>query len=265
MSLDPPNFRRHNRDGTCSYSFDPLGAAVGPGAIIENGGLIRALVYEDTNHAGGTGTYFKGTRQDSVQLFAREATQPIITDTTGDGRCDDILDEESLQFQQLTHLEPTGTPWFGRGDTTAGETDALLDPPLANTGCTYGNQAKAPTPLCNGLSDLTTVVNHAISDEPVVYAVSPATSGPECMGSTWELPGLLGDPSYEGWVCLAVRAYDKLGNRGVSKPMPVCLDNVTIDGQPSCAMSSEPLPDCNDDCSDPPEMPARGIFYEQLL
>jgi hypothetical protein len=98
-------------------------------------------------------------------------------------------------------------------------------------------------------SDLTFVLKHPSKDkEPVVYAVSP-DNDLECTGRRWELASA-GLSDYQGWVCLAVRAYDRVGNRGVSPPIAVCLDNSQVPDQPTCWLDTdEPPPDCTDGCS----------------
>jgi hypothetical protein len=208
--------------------------------------MYRALVWDDTNFASGINIYHSaGVDRDSVALFARRADGPLVIDTTGDGRCDDI-DQESTRFQELTAIDPVGAALY---QNTPGEEN--VSPAIGNL-CVLTDRTP-PSRLCEDeVSDLTFVIaNNTSEDEPVIYAVSPDT-GLECTGRQWELrsAGLQG---YQGWVCLAVLGYDKVGNRGVSKPIAVCLDNDQVDGQPSCHTDlSEPAPGCTDGCADPP-------------
>ncbi len=249
ISMDPPNVRQIDlgwEPPQCSVSFDPLGISPPNGARVLDLQMYRALVWDETNCASGCAIrHFSGVDRESVALFARRADGPLVIDTTGDGRCDDV-NQENTRFQELTALDPTGSPLF---QNTPGED--TVSPALDGL-CELVDRT-APEQLCEDqVSDLSVVIGHAnAEDEPVVYAVSPDTSL-ECTGRQWELrsAGLQG---YQGWVCLAVLAYDEVGNRGVSKPIAVCLDNDQVDGAPSCHVDlNEPPPDCTDGCSDPP-------------
>jgi hypothetical protein len=250
ISMDPVAFRdsRESSGGLqCSVAFDPLGDAVGQAADVQNLGLYRAIVWDRTNDAGGRILYYSGVNRNSVELFARRPDVPLVIDTTGDGVCDDINEsEEELPFQELTALSPAGTAWFAPGTE---------DPILASQnpmpeGCGYGTSATAPATRCNGDSDIGIIVAHGTGD-PAVYAVLPGTEE-DCAGREWELPTIV--PDYQGWVCLAVRAEDRVGNRGVSKPIAVCLDNLSVAGLPNCWAGAEAAPSCTDGCADPPDM-----------
>jgi hypothetical protein len=60
-----------------------------------------------------------------------------------------------------------------------------------------------------------------------------------------------------------VRASDKVGNRGISRPIAVCLDSSQIDGQPSCTTDlDEAPPDCSDACNPPPDFDPNGWIME---
>jgi hypothetical protein len=183
--------------------------------------------------------------RESVDLFVRRADAPLVIDTNDDGVCDDIA-EEGTRFQELTALTPVGLPSYSSEGTFE------ASPVVTDDLCVPGNSA--PPFLCTEeASDLQAVIGHSVNRaEPLIYAVSPDNSY-ECTGRGWELPSA-GLSDYQGWVCLAVRAFDYVGNRGVSKPLAVCLDNSQIDGPPDC-IGQEP-PDCKDGCSDPPELSA---------
>src|SRR5690606_13556171 len=109
-------------------------------------------------------------------------------------------------------------------------------------GCATPPSSNSPRRLCDDESDLYTTVNHQSDpNTPVVYAILP-NNGDECTGRTWELPAVL--PNYDGWVCMAVRAVDRVGNRGISKPIAVCLDSV-LAGTPDCMSELDSPPDCS--------------------
>jgi hypothetical protein len=181
--------------------------------------------------------------RESVDLFVRRADAPLVIDTNDDGVCDDIA-EEGTRFQELTALTPVGAPLY----TAEGQVDAF--PAVSEDICVPRGRTP-PNYLCTEqASDLQIVIGHSVNRaEPLIYAVSPDNSY-ECTGRGWELPSA-GLSDYQGWVCLAVRAFDYVGNRGVSKPLAVCLDNSQISGDPECPL---PVPDCMDGCTPPPEL-----------
>ncbi len=262
VSMDPPNFRQI-RDGNpnlCSIPFDPIGDdAVANGDRVIDIETYRALVWEQTNDAGGDTLYFAGADTQSVDLFARRAGEPLVVDTTGDDVCDDIAEGDDIRFQQLTALEPTTVDPPYMADYMEN-----VSPLVSLIGCDPGTAEELPDTLCDNTSDMYTVPYRGddLRDEAIVYAVSPDrdSSDPDCTGRQWELrsAGLTG---YQGWVCLAVRAYDKVGNRGVSPPIAVCLDNDQVDGAPDCWLSDEAPPDCTDGCDRPAELGAGGVVY----
>jgi hypothetical protein len=113
--------------------------------------------------------------------------------------------------------------------------------------------------LCSGESDMFRVTKHCMPVDPaerVVYVVGNAPSGADCTGEQWELtPTMTGDR--EGWMCLATRAVDKVGNVGVSPPLRICVDLPGIDGTPTCDPDS--MPSCRADCEEPPS-PNPGLI-----
>lgn len=256
VMLDPPYFRAVNSDGECSYSFDPLGNSPNQGARVDSTEVYRALVWDRTNDSGGSTLFMAGADQDSVQLFVRKPDAPLVVDTNDDEVCDDIAETDTVAFQDLEPLEAAGNPWFGPAETDPGP-----DEP-ARGECPGGTSTSPPDFLCDDESDLRAVPHHYDEpDEPIVYAISPGSNSPLCKGLEWELTTVF--PDYEGWVCLAARAFDGVGNRGVSKPLAVCIDG-PLSGEPSCAtdLGEEP-PTCSDGCEDPPALSANGQFYER--
>jgi hypothetical protein len=97
------------------------------------------------------------------------------------------------------------------------------------------------------------VIKHtALGAESVVYSVSPEAGTLECTGKFWELTSVVNRSPPEGWLCLAARASDMVGNVGVSPPLRVCFDNPGTASHPTCANSSVAPPTCTDGC-DPPD------------
>lgn len=252
VMLDPPNFRivEANRNPyICSLAFDPLGSSPAHGERVLDVARYRALVWDETNAAPGQEVlYLSGVDPGSVDLFVRRPGVPLVIDTTGDGVCDDV-DTEGARFQELTALDRQGNARFSLANSDQG-----VSPMVDETFCNFVDR-NPPKRLCDEeASDLTIVIDQPrYQDESVIYAVSPDRDL-ECTGRGWELrsAGLSG---YQGWVCLAVRAHDRVGNRGVSKPIAVCLENDQVDGLPSCHEDLDELPpDCTDGCSDPPAL-----------
>lgn len=132
--------------------------------------------------------------------------------------------------------------------------------------CSYKpDEQDPPEQLCtDGVSDMTIVASHGGEgggNEPVVYAVDP-NSGQLCTGDEVEIGAQFGG-AYEGWVCLAVRGEDNVGNRGVSAPIAVCLDDPTQEGTPDCwDQGPEQAPSCSDGCT-PIQFADEGVIYRK--
>jgi hypothetical protein len=93
---------------------------------------------------------------------------------------------------------------------------------------------------------------------PVVYVIPPDVQ--QCAGTQFALTNIA---SKDGWICAAVSAVDKTGNRAVSAPLRLCLDSPDYAGTPDCANSSVAPPSCVDDCIPPPHFaPADGLVFK---
>ncbi len=262
LSLDPPHLRvgvEKDEGPVCSHSYDPLGAAIDHGADTNNLALFRAFAWDLTNQEQGQITlHFSTVDTSSLRLWMAPAGEALVVDTTEDGICDNISSShEDIDTVELTSLNPRGSVYFGAGT----DDDAL--PPMEGV-CDYSAQPEdePPTPLCDGDSDLTYVTGQNLSAGlvPAVYA-SLVGDGPTCTGDQQSISALVGD--VEGWICVAVRGYDIAGNRGVSAPLAVCLDNSEVEGQPSCwGAGPEEAPDCTDGCS-PALFPSDGLIVEE--
>jgi hypothetical protein len=76
---------------------------------------------------------------------------------------------------------------------------------------------------------------------PAVYALAPTNDiAGECEGGTWGL-GF----AKPGWLCLAARAEDTIGNIGISAPLRVCLDDGS---HPACLVAD--MPTCTNGLDD---------------
>jgi hypothetical protein len=265
VDLDPPKVREMVGTGAsaeCSDPFDPLGTLPANDlATVLPATMFRALVWERTNMAlGATEVFYSGLREDSVDLYLhRDLSRPLIIDTNADGVCDDIPADlrSALHRHRLRGLQPQGAPHFG---------ESLIADPALPTGC---KQRKAPEPppgLCpERTSDLTRVIDHPFMQgaQPIIFADTPGT-GVTCTGLSWEIASGV---AREGWVCLAARAEDHVGNVGISAPLRVCLDDKNpANGTPDCTASG--APDCHAaGCTLPPrfedELPSRVLRRSQ--
>ncbi|MES1173251.1 MAG: hypothetical protein ABUL62_02900 [Myxococcales bacterium] len=268
VDLDPPTVyevRAGAQASTtqCSDVFDPVGdAAPNDLSTISKRGFFRALVWDKTNYDGQPISYYALTDQASVRLYVQPETEkPLLRDTGTDGICDEIWTgsapnqkdpaDKPLLFFAMTGLSPTGDPSWGHT-------------PPSDPVCMAGGVSDAAK-LCGspGASDLSVVIRHPVTTtpfEPVIYALQPnqASSQPDCSGIPWELSSAIstGVPNMNktGWLCMAARAQDKVGNVGISRPLRVCLAD---DTNPDPCNGVAP-PTCTDSCTPPPHFVPPG-------
>jgi hypothetical protein len=223
-SLDPPPVRVLNEgDGTCSREFDPLGGdAPNDGESVEGGAELRARVYDQGNEDNAaTDVYVKRGGVDSVDVYVLDdSTRPLIVDTNGDGVCDDINPE----------LIPTPAPNAPNealvvgleGVSASGGGDFRADVIGAENAdvCVSGAAATAPLPLCTKESEARIVIDTEVTDEPQIFGI-PEIEPNNCLGYYVDMTarGIV-----DGWACAAVRTTDRLGNRNVSAPLRICID-----------------------------------------
>jgi hypothetical protein len=262
VDLDPPAFREYRKaTSTCSLAFDPLGPlAANDLARTFDFQQFRAFVYDRTNEGENQHHFFfSDTDVTSVYVYLQpDPSKPLLTDTDGDGVCDDVIAEDpethvKIPLQQLTGLLPTGSSWFG----LAGDEDTRLAEQFpiesAPAGCGYETgQSPAPEGLCpDHASDMTRVVAWDVKKEiPVVFVQGPSPEG-ACTGIDWQIGHQEGVS--DGWVCVAAVAKDHVGNRGVSQPLRLCFDDGT-GAPPECLDPGSVPPSCRQDCSLPPKV-----------
>jgi len=275
VDLDPPNVWEE-RGGSapntiqCSDLFDPLGpfdnslpsdtANGSPDdlATIVNSGTFRALVWDNANQKENQGTQFLAyPDRQSVRLYVQpNPDEPLLADDDKDGVCDEIWTgsvphqlkptDKPLPFLKLTALNPTGSPaWTG------------LNKPSSSS-CHDGTSTNS-TRLCGspGQSDMSVVIRFGNSSqlpyEPAIYAVEPSSdpSSPICTGWKWDVSSAISTAQTTGklgWVCMAARAVDRVGNAGISPPLRICLD----DSSNPDRCKNIPPPSCTDSCTPPP-------------
>jgi hypothetical protein len=224
-SLDPPRVRLFDAaDATCSREFDPLGGdAPDDGESVRGGAELRARVVDQGNEDNAaTDVYVPRAGVGSVDVYVLDdSTRPLIVDTDGDGVCDDINPE----------LVPTPTPDAPNealvvaleGISATGAADFRADVlGVENAGvCTGGDAATAPPPLCAKELQAQVVIDTEVTDQPQIYGI-PVVDEFNCLGYFVDMTA---HGIADGWACAAVRATDNLGNRNVSAPLRLCIDN----------------------------------------
>lgn len=263
VSLDPPGIRevRYVAEGDeCSHVFDPVGDnAVDDLEVLDaTPRIYRAWVWERTNVIGEPQyVYPSMTNEESVFLYVQpDPNVPLLIDRDGDAQnlCD-ALSVESLDaignYVNLVPIPPEGSSFFGVGTL---ETPGLA--PSMGTRCRYGTSTDHPNGLCDRNSDMFRVSGQSIGGrlEPVVFGIGPL-GVVACTGTFWELAGL--SPGRQGWLCLAARALDNVGNVGISVPLRVCYDNPEVAGAPDC---SEAPPTCTDGCEIPNSLRFESLY-----
>lgn len=258
VDLDPRDVRAR-RGGACSGAFDPVGPAVPDDlAGAATGGItafewFRVFVDEQAPKLAGQDVLFaSGTQQSEVRLYVQSqpelaTTKLLVSKNPGvDNTCDDIGGVDSLVnpplFTAMRGLPKTPEPPKADYDSTYSPSDPK---------CTTEMGGDA-TGLCGGFSDLVVIPYNDPLKEPFLYAVGEANpSDITCAGIDL---AFLTSAQPDGWVCLAARAIDKVGNVGISPPLRVCVDDPAKAGTPACAIMSTTPPTCTDGCTPP----ARG-------
>jgi len=267
VDLDPGNVREmtwaNKTAGTtkCTVSFDPLGSGSpfsppNDGDVLSGtyGTIFRALIVDRSNGSPGDPTVsFAHIDNATVWLYAKPAAAaaeaPLVYDASGDGVCD-AVDEATPAFVQLSPLAPDTRAYY---PDEANLTDAAVAPAWACDA--YGTATAPPDKLCNSYSpDLYHVIKHPCptSNEPAVYANQPVAGG-DCTGQTWLVTNE--ESVGEGWICLAARATDRVGNGAISAPLRVCIDAPDDGTTPDCSL--EAMPTCTDGCSPPARFEAQ--------
>lgn len=253
ISLTPPEIREWRGGGVpgeCSTLFDPVGDDVpNDGESATNLVYLRALVEDRTNQpivGEGTSpvTYLAGVNASSVEVYMqRDPSVPLLIDTDGDNICDEI-NYEALDMNQrpaklaLAAVNPVGTAWYRKFDT--------LNPD--NVSCyAAGGDPNPPTTVCSNSPMFRVVPGRAQGRPPAVYAIRPSNdaNNGECTGEYWELKGI----AMDGWICLASRVEDNIGNIGVSDPVRVCFEETAQKPPPTPDCSGAPMPGCTDGCT----------------
>lgn len=241
VSLDPPLMREWKEESMnliCSAPLDPVGEnAVNDEQVALAAAYYRAFVWDETNHTDGSETdYVAGVEDSTMELYAQVPSIPLLIDTNGDDNCDEINQNTATPsaVPQKVRLKPIavgGAPYY---------------PPVgpdnpSRAGCGAGTATAPPEPICELTSDLYRSMPQPLvgSPRPALFGLDPDPGG-ECGGRAWTPAQVLG---VTGWVCLAARVEDTIGNVGVSPPLRVCYPE---NGQTSCPAEK---PSCTDGCN----------------
>jgi hypothetical protein len=249
LSLDPPLMRetRRNTEGAleCSLEFHPLGDdAAKDGQTVPQLTEIRARIEDLGNGALSTpGVVVRraGVNHNTVQLFILDdAEGALLVDTTGDEQCDSInpllvptsvpqADNEAAVLN-LVPLDPTGSSHFTEQD------------PLPLGCAEIEGDTPAPSEICFQ-SPATRQIATELGGEPAIFSIAPITED-QCWGFAFD--SVAANIS-DGFACLAVRAEDNLGNKGISPPLRLCFDaqgQGTACPEPIGSINPGPLPNC---------------------
>ena len=239
VSLDPPRVREGQISSStglleCSYDFDPLGEdAANDMQALPQLGEFRGRVSDRGNEASSSSSTYvpaAGIDETRVELFFLDNTNEgiaqgdaLVVDTDGDGFCDDInpnlrpttvpMSAEDALVINLAGIEHGGSSTFGAA--------TVFD--MSYPDCTVPDspETSADDPLCPLQSGLQRVIKSAVGDDPALWGIPPI-GDITCVGTAYDY---IANNMTSGWACVALRATDRLGNVGVSRPIRVCFDH----------------------------------------
>ncbi|HEX2672591.1 MAG TPA: hypothetical protein VHM25_17030, partial [Polyangiaceae bacterium] len=255
IDMAPPELQEVKPNGAkalCSDPFFPLGRSPKDLEVVGSVTRLRALLWDEGNAADGQDAFYfsdidnSNTNTIPHLYFQTDPSKPLLKnlDPTKHGEVCNAIADETLPFVTLVPLAPTGAASY------------RSSAPAISGVCDAGTEQEQ-LKLCSGNSDLTRVIQHEFGLStpvvPAVYVVPPDAF--QCTGSQFELTNIA---DADGWVCAAVTAIDRTGNRSVSPPLRLCLDAAPPSGSnkyagsPPCAVSSVDPPSCVQDCVPPP-------------
>ena len=255
MELDPPeDFHMTKKKQTlteCSRPFDPVGDdAADDLQQVPQVTFIRGRFQDQGNDINSAPWVpISGLDDTTAYIFVLDDTsKALVYDNDGDGWCDDINPEvipaaskpgpnEAVAVKLLP-----GTP-IGSADFRHPYLSSLVDSPavdagtsvgpLPPAGCTsWGGASKMPDPLCPATS-MSVMIPYSGSKRPAIYAIPPlggGKTGYTCSGLPFDFKA---NKISDGWVCVAATIKDKLGNRGVTPPIRLYVNNSTSFTKPS--------------------------------
>jgi hypothetical protein len=249
VSMDTPYIREQNQtDDTCSVAFDPLEDGVKDLAEVTDGFRPMALINDRANGAVDQRyLYGAGTDQESVFMWLQsDPTIPLLIDTDNDGKCDEInsegLGEKMVPTAvQLNPAAQKGNAWY------TSKVDFSETAHTTSRCATPKGEPEPPKLLCPVSRMSRLVRGQSDSKPPAVYGMKPSGKDTgECTGRVYVLA-----PDISGWICVATRVVDELGNVGVSRPLRICVGGCSDDP-----------PTCREGCSQPDDYGKNLLFWK---
>jgi len=256
--LDPPMLRHMKLTPTgyaCSFKFDPLSLNQEIGDMPNDGCMVpqvfdlRARIQDDGNRASMVKvTPLSLVDPDNTNIFILPASvnQPLVVDSDGDTRCDEINPLLLPASPSLPPTPPSGVlevrlapvPLQGNGDFRP---DPSIPSDPAPVPCGEGDATAPPQRLCDSFLQPTIAISYD-DGQPSIWSVEPIDNTFHCLGNQIDTKAN-GIP--EGWACIAVQTRDLAGNQSTSVPMRVYIKYDQTGGFcPLPPASAGPPPNC---------------------
>jgi len=236
VTLDSPDMREFRVTPdfsllSCSARFDPLGRdAVSFGQIVPQLFEIRARVEDRGNgpdNPGGVVLPIATVNLASVELYLLDdETLELLADLDNDD--DNLCDEINPAVDPVLNPQGAEASLFNMAAVPISGSSAFVenflrapgsDGQIADAACFEEDETETPPAnLCQSV-DATRAIETP-TGESAIFGLTPV-DGDRCMGNAFDA---LANQVSDGWACLVVRAEDQLGNVGVSKILPVCID-----------------------------------------
>ncbi len=257
--LDPPQLRQLEltADGyQCSFKFDPLSLNQFAGDMPDDGCPVpqvfdlKARIEDDGNRASQVKEIpLSLVDPDNTNVFIMpmtNATEPLVVDNNGDGRCDEIN-------PLLLPASPTAPPVVPSGILQvrmapvpvqgAANFNKVTDLTEAGAPCAPGNAPAPPTRLCNSFLIPTIAIGYS-NNVPSIWSVEPIDTRAHCLGNQVDTNA---NNIPEGWACIAVQTRDMAGNQSVSVPISVYIQYKYSSGwcdKSAIPSNAPPPPNC---------------------
>lgn len=251
VDMAPPDVSELRYDdsshNSCSASFPPLGDSPKDLDVIGTLTRPRALLWDVGNSMDSQDAFYysdidnRDTNTIPHLYFQPDPSKPLLknSDPSKHGAICNAIADETLPLVTLVPLTPQGASFYSSSSV----------PPVGEA-CQAGSETTPPKTICTG-TKMTRVIQHESgtvgTPDPVVYVIPP--DGLQCTGTQFQITNIA---PKDGWICAAVSAIDRTGNRAVSAPLRLCLDSDAYPGEPDCKTMSVPPPTCVSDCVPPP-------------
>ena len=138
----------------------------------------------------------------------------------------------------LAPIDELGVLW----GCTACSSQYGTDPVIADGTCVDYRVGSDPGPAC-GASDLRRIIAAEDGSGAAIYGIPPLG----CIGNPFDA---FATNISEGWACVLALGADKLGNVGLSRPLPVCF-YYGAGAPPAGLCDPADRPTCSDGCTYP--------------